>query len=133
MDRSKFRFGPAVYKVQDFEMAQIKYKSIRSLFIFGLIFSIFICSLTIGQENSSTYWINIGDEYTNIKSYEEASKAYNKATELDPKSLSAWKKKADVLQILEKYNESAKAYDNVTKLDPKDKEQYLPKVRLLKV
>lgn len=49
---------------------------------------------------------------TNLKRYEEALKAYDKAIELDPKSsLVAYQKKGKKLQDLGRYDEAVTMYD----------------------
>ncbi len=60
-----------------------------------------------------------GYERDAIGYYEEAIRAYDNATELNPKYLTAWKNKGNILYSLGRYNESLEAYDRAIEIDPK--------------
>lgn len=61
-----------------------------------------------------------GVDLRTARRYEEAIDAFEKAIELNPNNIMAWRDKADVLFFLERYEEALKAYDEVLKLDPSD-------------
>ncbi|MFB3765445.1 MAG: tetratricopeptide repeat protein [Methanotrichaceae archaeon] len=50
---------------------------------------------------------------------DESFNAFNKATEISPKFVAAWRNKGNVLYIMGKYNDSIQAYDNAIETDPK--------------
>ncbi len=58
-----------------------------------------------------------GDDVTGY--YEEAIKAYDQATKINPVYLTAWKNKGNVLYTLAEYNESIRAYDQAIGIDQK--------------
>ncbi len=60
-----------------------------------------------------------GHERDAIGYYEEAIRAYDNATELNPKYLTAWKNKGNILYSLGRYNESLEAYNRAIEIDPK--------------
>ncbi len=60
-----------------------------------------------------------GDEQDRIGYLEDALNSYDKAIEISPKYVAAWKNKGMVLYKLEKYNESLQAYDRAIEIDPK--------------
>jgi len=50
---------------------------------------------------------------------EDALKAYEEAIKINPKYLTAWKNKGNVLYALAKYNESIQAYERAIEIDQK--------------
>ncbi len=56
------------------------------------------------------------------KSYSNALSCYNKAIEVDPKSIDAWISKGDLFSFYGGYSEAIVCYDNVLAIDPKNKE-----------
>lgn len=63
--------------------------------------------------------LNLGnDEQEIIRTFEEAIKAYDNATEINSKFATAWKNKGNVLYTLGKYNESIQAYNKAIEIVP---------------
>jgi tetratricopeptide (TPR) repeat protein len=60
-----------------------------------------------------------GYEQDATRYYEEAIRAYENATSINPKYLTAWKNEGNVLYSLGRYNESLQAYDKAIEIDPK--------------
>jgi tetratricopeptide (TPR) repeat protein len=58
------------------------------------------------------------DEKDKIGYFGEAIKAYDNATEINPKFAAAWKNKGNVLYSLGKYNESIQLYDKAIEIVP---------------
>lgn len=59
------------------------------------------------------------DKQEKIRCFEEAARAYEKVTEINPKYVTAWKNKGNVLYSLGKYNESIQACDKAIEIVPK--------------
>jgi tetratricopeptide (TPR) repeat protein len=64
-------------------------------------------------------WNNKGNALYELKRYEDAIKAYDKAIELNPKYTDPWNNKGLVLHKLKRYEDAIKAYDKAIELDPK--------------
>ncbi len=60
-----------------------------------------------------------GDKQEKTRCFEEAVSAYEKVTEINPKYVTAWKNKGNVLYSLGKYNESIQACDKAIEIVPK--------------
>ncbi len=65
-------------------------------------------------------WYSEGIDLYNLKRYEEALEAFEKAIELNPKNADAWSGKGNVLPWLKRYEEALKAYEKAIKLSPED-------------
>ncbi len=86
-----------------------------------------LCASAMAQENTANGWLKKGYELMGNGSYEEATKAMQKAVELDPENATLWDAKAQSLAFavsfsgnLSEYNESLKAQDKAIELDPKN-------------
>jgi tetratricopeptide (TPR) repeat protein len=58
------------------------------------------------------------DKEDRVRYFEEAINAYDKAIEIDPKYVTAWKNKGNVLYSLGRYNESLEALDKAIEIVP---------------
>ncbi|WP_218461046.1 tetratricopeptide repeat protein [Rickettsia sp. TH2014] len=65
-----------------------------------------------------------GNALDNLKRYEEAIQAFDKAIELKPDDAVAYYNKGNALNILERYEEAIVAYDKAIDLDPDYAEAY---------
>lgn len=79
-----------------------------------------LCTSVIAQENTTDYWLNEGQSLMMNGSFEQASQAYDRAIQIDPKSANAWSGKGFALFQLKKYDEAVTTYDRVLEIDPKN-------------
>lgn len=86
-----------------------------------------LCTWSQAQETTTDGWMNKAAAFSNNGSTEEAISAYNQVLMIDPKNVTAWRRKALELQISGKENESAMALetalgliDEGLKEDPED-------------
>ena len=70
------------------------------------------------QENTASYWVAKGDDYSSNEFYDDAIKAYNKAIEIDPNATMAWYNKGINLKNLGKYNEAIECFNKTIELNP---------------
>jgi len=84
-----------------------------------------LCIPALGQEQTTDYWLQKGNEYYIKQSYELAEKCYDKVIELDSKNVSAWSMKGLTLAQLNKYNESNKAFDVALDIAPKNADVWI--------
>ncbi len=77
-----------------------------------------LCAFTVAEETAED-WVKKGDELYENGYGEEAVKAYDKATELNPNNMAAWLAKGTALSCLERHDESLDAYMRATEIDPK--------------
>ncbi|MEO9028848.1 MAG: tetratricopeptide repeat protein [Ktedonobacteraceae bacterium] len=63
-------------------------------------------------------WLNEGNALYNLKRYEEALDAYNRAIALDPNFANAYNNKGAALNGLKRYEEALDAYNRAIALDP---------------
>jgi tetratricopeptide (TPR) repeat protein len=90
-------------------------QDINSLYFMGLALS----DRATAMRSADT--LNISVDEQNVKEYfEDAFSAYEMATEINPKYISAWNKKGDVLYSLGRYNESLLAYDRAIEIVPNE-------------
>jgi tetratricopeptide (TPR) repeat protein len=64
-------------------------------------------------------WNNNGVDLSNLRKYDEAIKACDKAIKLDPKLAMAWENKGDALLAQGKYEAAIRACDKAIELEPK--------------
>ena len=67
------------------------------------------------REEAKT-WINIGN-IQNLTSAEQALRAYEKASELDPENSNAWNRQANIYRRLKQFNKAEMAYKKVQSLE----------------
>ncbi len=86
----------------------------RARLVIVLLAIAIFCISALAQENTAGYWIEKGNELVDNGSFEEALEKYDRAIQIDPKSLDAWGRKAEILYSLEQ-----QAYRNVLSLSEK--------------
>lgn len=89
-------------------------QDINALYYKGLALSNRALTMRAGQKLNMTV-----DEQEIERYFEEALGAYDKAIEINPEYVTAWKNKGNVLYNLGKYNESLQAYDRAIEIVPK--------------
>ncbi len=72
-------------------------------------------------------WLNKGNELYDLKRYEEALEAYNRAIQLAPNDALAYHNKGYALDDLKRYEEALEAYTRAIELDPNDAVTYYNK------
>lgn len=99
----------------------------KARFVVAMLAIAIFCVSALAQENTADGWMKKGYELMGNGSYEEATKAMQKAVELDPKNATLWDAKAQSLAFavsfsgnLSEYSESLKAQDKAIELDPKN-------------
>lgn len=68
--------------------------------------------------NNATEQFNRGKTLASLKRYQQAIGAYQRAIELKPDYVEAWKNKGDVLYNMKKYQEALDAYDKAIQIKP---------------
>ena len=96
------------------ETLQSNPQDVNTWYYKGLALSDMAALIQAGESLNIT---SDGDGVTGY--YEEAIKAYDQATKINPAYLTAWKNKGNVLYTLAEYNESIQAYDQAIKIDQK--------------
>lgn len=93
-------------------------ESMKRLFIFLLpiLYSLSLFLVTIKYfpdltVNNSEFWVSKGDTFFDMEFFEEAYKAYKRATVLKFDHSSAWLKKGLTLTKLKKYKDAIQEYD----------------------
>jgi tetratricopeptide (TPR) repeat protein len=76
-----------------------------------------------GTQKASHYF-NFGNNYTELKKYDQAIKNYQKAIDLDPKYTSAYSNMGFVLNNQRKYKEAVELLNKAIELDPKNSQSY---------
>ena len=66
-------------------------------------------------------WITTGYSFHNLKKFDEALSAFERAIELDAKNAATWFMKGHTLSDLKRHGEALTAFDQAITLDPKDK------------
>lgn len=66
---------------------------------------------------SEIAWSQLGQQYMLMKDYEQAHRAFDYATLINPKSIMAYTQKAACLEKLEDYEEAIKVYEETLELD----------------
>jgi tetratricopeptide (TPR) repeat protein len=84
-----------------------------------LIFSSVLTTLAECQKTSED-WYNEGIDLMGEQKYNNAIKAFEKATSLDSSNSQAWTKKAEVFFEMERYDDAIRACDEAIWLDPMD-------------
>ncbi|MEO1404045.1 MAG: tetratricopeptide repeat protein, partial [Cyanobacteria bacterium J06635_1] len=62
----------------------------------------------------------LGNTYNDLKRYDEAISAYEKAIELDPDDATAHYNLGNTYKALKRYDEAISAYEKAIELDPDD-------------
>jgi superkiller protein 3 len=76
-------------------------------------------TVTVAQNNTSSYWLKKGYELSINGSNEQALQAYEKAIQIDPENAIAWINKANALAWLNKTSESNQAYHKALEITNK--------------
>ena len=74
---------------------------------------------------SENAWAQLGSEYVTLKNYEEAHRAFDYATLINPKSILAYTQKALCLEKLEDYEGAIEVYEETLELDDSAAYSYL--------
>ena len=74
----------------------------------------------LGQSVKVEYLVALGAVLRGLRRFDEASKAFDKAVQLNPESPQAWKSLANVLSEAGRTEESLLAWEHLLKLDPGD-------------
>lgn len=96
-------------------------------FILALIVLVAFCLTAIGQEQTTSYWLNKGDEFYGKGSFDVADICYNKVLELDPKNISALYRKGAVLSYLHRFNESSIVFNKALTQAPENPHIWIAK------
>jgi tetratricopeptide (TPR) repeat protein len=78
-----------------------------------------LCFGALDPKNDDA-WYNKGITFDNLKRYEEALEAFDKAVELVPKDVANWNIKGFALGNLERYEEALEASEKAIDLDPQN-------------
>jgi tetratricopeptide (TPR) repeat protein len=70
------------------------------------------------QANSAEFWFNEGNALYAQSEYEEAVKAFDSATELNPQYTYAWINKGEILLIINKQREAVNCFNKAIELNP---------------
>jgi tetratricopeptide (TPR) repeat protein len=65
-------------------------------------------------------WNNKGVHLHNLSQYEEATKCFDRALEINPKYASAWDNKGVSLQSLSRYEEALECHNNALEINPQN-------------
>ncbi|MEW6493765.1 MAG: tetratricopeptide repeat protein [Cyanobacteriota bacterium] len=82
----------------------------------GLVATVLMVSLI--RSNNATDLYNRGETLLELKRYEDALTAYNRAVEIKPEYAEAWKGKGDTLLELKRYEDARNAYDKAIQIQP---------------
>ena len=74
---------------------------------------------------SDIAWAQLGQQYVIMKDYEEAHRAFDYATIINPKSIMAYTQKAACLEKLEDYEKAIEVYEETLELDDSAAYTYL--------
>ena len=89
-------------KKATYDKVSTKHTLIMALVITALAFSILVS--IAGAAQSTNFWFHHGSELMNSGKYNEAIKAYGKATEINPQNSDAWYKKGAALAQLNRFD-----------------------------
>jgi|GEM_PF-2752163 superkiller protein 3 len=77
-------------------------------------------------------WVHKGDDFADLKRYDEAIIAYDQAIQINPRDSDAWEAKGDILVKLGRSDEAIRAYNKAIEINPQDSEVRNKKNTLLK-
>ena len=75
-------------------------------------------------EDTASYWLKLGIALFNGGQYEEASKAFDRSIELDPKDTETWNNRGIALSILKRNKEAIQSFEKATSIDPRNAEAW---------
>jgi len=88
----------------------------------------YVTERTEYEPESAYSWVDKGNAMAEQGNYDEAIKALDNATELDPQDKHIWMSKGLILTAhLGRYNESIEAYERAIQIDPKDADAWFGK------
>jgi tetratricopeptide (TPR) repeat protein len=89
------------------------------------------CFLGFGEKQDPNVLKDRGDNLFEKGQYDEALKAYDEATNIQPSDSYAWSKKGKTLNVLNKDDEALKAYDRAIEINPHDSNLWYNKIYIL--
>ncbi len=103
---------------------QLLYKALILGGIIGLGGTAIIWTVNTVKSNNATDLYHRGETFLELKRYQDALAAYNRAVELKPEYTEAWNGQANSLLELKRYQDALEAYDKVIQLQPSYKEAW---------
>lgn len=97
---------------------KILYKALILGGVLGLIFITVILTINTVKSNNAIELSHQGETFLELKRYNDALDAYNRAVELKPAYTEAWIGQANTLLELKRYQEAMDAYDQTIQLQP---------------
>lgn len=97
---------------------KILYKALIALGIISFVSMVAISTLKAVKSNNALDLYQKGQTFLELKRYNDALDAYNRAVELKPEYTEAWKGQATTLLELKRYQDALEAYDKAIQLQP---------------
>jgi tetratricopeptide (TPR) repeat protein/tRNA A-37 threonylcarbamoyl transferase component Bud32 len=94
------------------------YKVLISIGVLGFGVAATVLTVNWLKSTNATELYKQGETLLELKRYEDALVAYNRAVELRPKYADAWKSKGNTLVALKRYEEARNAYDKAIQIQP---------------
>ncbi len=101
------------------------YKVLISISVLGLGLVATVLTLNVIKSTNATDLHKRGETLLDLKRYEEALKAYNRAVELRPEYADAWKGQGNTLLALKQYEDARNAYDKAIQIQPDSWEAWI--------
>ncbi|OLT58389.1 serine/threonine-protein kinase [Moorena bouillonii] len=86
--------------------------------VIGLGFAATVFMVNAFKEVTATDWYNQGETFLELKRYEQALDAYNRAVEIRGEYAPAWQGQGKTLFALKYYEEALNAYDQAIQIEP---------------
>ncbi|MGB7444206.1 MAG: tetratricopeptide repeat protein [Coleofasciculaceae cyanobacterium] len=96
--------------------------SLISLSLIGFATALAISAVNLVKSANATDLYQRGETLLQLKRYEDALSAYNRAVQLKPEYAEAWNGQGNTLASLKRYDEALEAYDQAIEIQP----DYLP-------
>jgi tetratricopeptide (TPR) repeat protein len=94
------------------------YKVLISIGILGFGIAATVLTVNLIKSSNASELYKRGETFLELKRYDDALAAYNRAVELRPEYAEAWNGKGDTLLALKRYEEARNAYDKAIQFQP---------------